>query len=48
MLMAAAILRMGHKQEQERKLMIDGIHKLANALEGFVHCLYDGIRETED
>jgi hypothetical protein len=45
MLMAAAVLRMGHKQEQQRQLMIEGIHKLANALEGFVHNIYDAINK---
>jgi hypothetical protein len=46
--MAAAILRMGHQQEQQRKLMIEAIHKLAGGLEGLAHSIYDAIKVVDD
>jgi hypothetical protein len=48
MLMAAAVLRMGHQQERQHKLMIEAIHKLAGGLEGFAHSIYDAIKAIDD
>jgi hypothetical protein len=46
LLMAAAILHMGHKQEQQHKLMIEALDKLGTGLEGLAHGIYDAIKEV--